>query len=344
MTGEQPKRVWIDGCYDLWHYGHCNAIKQASQVEQITTVIAGIHSDKEIELSKGSPVMNDQEREAVVRSCRWVHEIVLEAPYTTSLAIMKNHLVDFCVHGEDITYGPNGEDSFQEVKDAGMFQLIKRTQGISTTDIIGRVLNTNIQHHESIDDALESIVTNCDHFMYSSASPDTHYFFSRVPHEHDQVILVTGSFDMFNISHVHLLEEARKKGTFLIVGVFSDSQINEVEQSYFPICNLHERVPVVAACKYVDAMIVGIPDQLTKEFLEEYNISLVVQAEPSMDSVVSLLPNLLTYPKEAGIYESITVPTFLTAEAIISRIIDERIRFEEKMKLSKAKMEKWMSN
>ena len=59
------------------------------------------------------------------------------APYQTSVEFMKKHDIDFCAHGEDVTILANGRDSFHEVKEAGMFKLIKRTDGVSTTDLLG---------------------------------------------------------------------------------------------------------------------------------------------------------------------------------------------------------------
>ena len=50
---------------------------------------------------------------------------------------MKKHDIDFCAHGEDVTILADGRDSFHEVKEAGMFKLIKRTDGVSTTDLLG---------------------------------------------------------------------------------------------------------------------------------------------------------------------------------------------------------------
>jgi cytidyltransferase-like protein len=60
-SGGSP-RVWIDGCFDLFHYGHANAIRQAKLVAG--TLVVGIHSDAEILRCKGLPVMSFEERYA----------------------------------------------------------------------------------------------------------------------------------------------------------------------------------------------------------------------------------------------------------------------------------------
>ncbi len=44
------------------------------------------------------------------------------------------------VHGDDITSDSSGEDCYRYVKAAGRFLMVKRTPGISTTDLVGRML------------------------------------------------------------------------------------------------------------------------------------------------------------------------------------------------------------
>lgn len=89
----------------------------------------GVHSDAEIRLNKGPPVMNEEERYAAVRACQWADEVVEDAPYTTSLEVMDKYNCDFCVHGDDIVIGADGQDTYGKVKAAGRFKTIPRTQG-----------------------------------------------------------------------------------------------------------------------------------------------------------------------------------------------------------------------
>ena len=44
------------------------------------------------------------------------------------------------MHGDDITSDSGGEDCYRFVKAAGRFLVVKRTPGISTTDLVGRML------------------------------------------------------------------------------------------------------------------------------------------------------------------------------------------------------------
>jgi len=69
-----------------------------------------------------------------------------DAPYVASLEWLDRYNIDFCVHGEDITCDENGVDAYGEVKKAGRYRTIARTEGVSTTDIVGRmILRTKVR-------------------------------------------------------------------------------------------------------------------------------------------------------------------------------------------------------
>ena len=46
MAEKKDVRVWVDGCFDMVHFGHANALRQAKQLG--TKLIVGVHSDEEI--------------------------------------------------------------------------------------------------------------------------------------------------------------------------------------------------------------------------------------------------------------------------------------------------------
>jgi cytidyltransferase-like protein len=111
-----PVRVYIDGCFDIMHSGHYNAIRQAKQFADV--LVVGVHSNREIAHHKGPPVMTDDERMATVEACKWVDEIVFDTPYNPSLELLDKLNCDFCVHGDDTSTTANGEDAYAEMKKA----------------------------------------------------------------------------------------------------------------------------------------------------------------------------------------------------------------------------------
>ncbi|KAJ3305086.1 Ethanolamine-phosphate cytidylyltransferase [Kappamyces sp. JEL0829] len=99
-------------------------------------LVVGVHSDEEILKNKGPTVSKNNERYAAVAACKWVDEVVQDAPYLTQ----DKYNCDFCVHGDDITTMGDGTDCYAVVKAAGRYKECKRTEGVSTTDLVKRML------------------------------------------------------------------------------------------------------------------------------------------------------------------------------------------------------------
>lgn len=56
-----------------------------------------------------------------------------------------------CLHSpDDITLTVDGKDTYDEVKRAGRYRECKRTQGVSTTDLVGRMLLMTKAHHSNM--------------------------------------------------------------------------------------------------------------------------------------------------------------------------------------------------
>ncbi|CAD6582338.1 MAG: hypothetical protein ASARMPREDX12_000911 [Alectoria sarmentosa] len=137
-------RIWVDGCFDFAHHGHAGALLQARRLGNELWV--GIHSDEEIMENKGPTVMTLKERVAAVDACRWSTKSVPYAPYVTSLPWISHYGCQYVVHGDDITSDSSGEDCYRYVKAASRFLVVKRTPGISTTDLVGRMLLCTKNH------------------------------------------------------------------------------------------------------------------------------------------------------------------------------------------------------
>ncbi|KAK2753965.1 hypothetical protein FQN54_007324 [Arachnomyces sp. PD_36] len=137
-------RIWVDGCFDFSHHGHAGAMLQARRLGK--TLLVGVHSDEDILDNKGPTVMTLKERVSAVNACRWASSSIPHAPYVTSLPWISHYGCYYVVHGDDITSDSNGEDCYRYVKAAGRFLVVKRTPGISTTDLVGRMLLCTRNH------------------------------------------------------------------------------------------------------------------------------------------------------------------------------------------------------
>eukprot|EP00775_Hariotina_reticulata_P012936 gene12936-13064_t len=146
----RPIRVYMDGCFDMMHYGHANALRQAKSLGDV--LVVGLIPDREILRCKGPPVLDEQERLLLVDAVKWVDEIITGVPYDLSPEfvdqLFSKHKIDYIIHGDDPCLLPDGSDAYAHAKKLGRFKMIKRTEGVSTTDIVGRMLTcTRVNHN-----------------------------------------------------------------------------------------------------------------------------------------------------------------------------------------------------
>ena len=74
----------------------------------------------------------------------------------------------------------------------------------------------------------------------------------RIKSEGKKVVTINGSFDIMHLGHVKMLQEAKKQGDVLIVGLNSDTSIKAYKSKYRPINNQQARVEFMASLECVD--------------------------------------------------------------------------------------------
>ena len=134
-------RVYCDGIFDLFHLGHMNMLKQAKHAlgdPKKTFLLVGVCGDTITHKEKGLTVMSENVRYESVRHCKWVDEVIPDAPWVITPEFLTKHNIDFVAH-DAIPYASStsgASDVYSGVKQMGKFLETQRTDGISTSDII----------------------------------------------------------------------------------------------------------------------------------------------------------------------------------------------------------------
>ena len=134
-------RVYVDMVADLFHYGHVNFLRQAKL--QGDFLLVGVHSDETVTNYKRNPILSMEERVLSVAGCRYVDEVVPNAPLEITLDWIEKHNIDLIIHGDDVA--PEVRDAWYGVPiEMGIYKSVGYTAGISTTELISRIRGADI--------------------------------------------------------------------------------------------------------------------------------------------------------------------------------------------------------
>ncbi|PPD94487.1 hypothetical protein GOBAR_DD08480 [Gossypium barbadense] len=145
---DRPVRVYADGIYDLFHFGHARSLEQAKKSFPNTYLLVGCCNDETTHKYKGKTVMTESERYESLRHCKWVDEVIPDAPWVIDQEFLDKHNIDYVAH-DSLPYADASgaaNDVYEFVKAAGKFKETKRTDGISTSDIIMRIVKDYNQY------------------------------------------------------------------------------------------------------------------------------------------------------------------------------------------------------
>ena len=94
----------------------------------------------------------------------------------------------------------------------------------------------------------------------------------------DKTVVTFGTFDIFHVGHLRLLEKARALGTHLIVGVSTD-KLNFDKKGRNPVYSEHERKEIILSLKCVDLVFDEESLEQKGEYLQKYNADILVMGD-----------------------------------------------------------------
>ena len=93
-----------------------------------------------------------------------------------------------------------------------------------------------------------------------------------------RTVITFGTFDVFHVGHLRVIERAAALGDRLVVGVSADA-LNLSKKGREPLFSQAERLAIVAALKAVDEVFVEESLELKREYLLKYQADVLVMGD-----------------------------------------------------------------
>lgn len=115
------------GVYDMFHIGHLNLLRRIK--DNFDKLIVGVHNDEQVMTYKQKPIISYKDRLDIIKSCKYVDDVIENAPLVITDNILNEFNVDYVVAGRE-----NEEylKKYYQVSNDRL-HLISRTEGISTS-------------------------------------------------------------------------------------------------------------------------------------------------------------------------------------------------------------------
>jgi choline-phosphate cytidylyltransferase len=93
-----------------------------------------------------------------------------------------------------------------------------------------------------------------------------------------RTVLTFGTFDVFHVGHLRVIERAAALGDRLVVGVSAD-ELNLRKKGREPVFSQAERMEIVAALKAVDEVFLEESLELKREYLVRHGADVLVMGD-----------------------------------------------------------------
>ncbi len=91
-------------------------------------------------------------------------------------------------------------------------------------------------------------------------------------------VITFGTFDVFHVGHLRILERARASGDRLVVGVSTD-QLNIAKKGRPPVYTQDERAEIVRALRCVDKVFFEESLEQKADYIRDYSADILVMGD-----------------------------------------------------------------
>ena len=101
---------------------------------------------------------------------------------------------------------------------------------------------------------------------------DNQKIIKNIKHKRKKIVFTNGCFDLLHVGHIRYLNQAKKLGDFLIIGLNSDKSVKEIKGENRPINSFKDRAILLTALNSVDLVIMfeeQTPENLIKDIIPD---------------------------------------------------------------------------
>ena len=93
-----------------------------------------------------------------------------------------------------------------------------------------------------------------------------------------RTVITFGTFDVFHVGHLRIIERAASYGDRLVVGVSADA-LNQRKKDRLPVFSEAERMAIVGALKQVDEVFLEESLELKRHYIEKFSADVLVMGD-----------------------------------------------------------------
>ena len=94
----------------------------------------------------------------------------------------------------------------------------------------------------------------------------------------ERTVITFGTFDVFHVGHIRVLQRAAALGDRLVVGVSADA-LNLAKKGRAPVYSQDERMEIVASLRVVDEVFVEESLEQKRDYIIEYGADVLVMGD-----------------------------------------------------------------